>query len=199
MSALEVLCVTGSPRHPSRTMALVCAIADALERRAARCAIWNLAERPVLGKAAAQPLQVPAAREFGRAVHAADAVVLASPVYHNSCSGLLKAALDELTVELGRKPVALASSAASCRGAQALDHLRLVVRALGGIAIPAQVVSRASDHADAHAGYRLEDPAALDRVTIVTDELVWLAGLLAYGDPLRSPDGRGARTLEPTP
>jgi NAD(P)H-dependent FMN reductase len=95
--------------------------------------------------------------------------------------------------------VALASSAASCRSAQALDHLRLVVRALGGIAIPAQVVSLAADHAEAHADYRLEDPAALNRVSVVADELVWLAGLLTDSRPARAPDRRAARTLERTP
>jgi NAD(P)H-dependent FMN reductase len=196
MNGLEVLCVAGSPRRPSRTAALVCAIATALERRSVRCEIWNLADRPVLGEAAAGPRETRAAREFASAVGAADALVLASPVYHNSCTGLLKLALDELTAELSRKPVMLASSAASCRSAQALDHLRLIVRALGGIAIPGQVVSRAMDHADYHDGYRLQDPATIERVTVVVDELVWLGGELADARPSSAPDRRATQTLE---
>jgi azobenzene reductase len=199
MSGLEVLCVAGSPRRPSRTAALACAIAAALERRAVRCEVWSLAECPVLGEVAGRPPDVLAARRFARAVSSADAIVLASPVYHNSCSGLLKSALDELTVEVCRKPVALASSAASYRSPQALDHLRLVVRALGGIAIPAQVVSLSADHADADGEYRLEDPATLNRVAVVADELVWLAGLLADTRRSRQPDRRGGRILEPMP
>jgi azobenzene reductase len=178
LSKLDILCVSGSPRNPSRTGALTCAIAAALTRRTVRSEIWNLADRPVLGHAVGQPREIPAAREFARAISAADAVVLASPVYHNSYSGLLKSALDELTVELSRKPVALASAAGGL-SAQALDHLRLIVRALGGIAIPTQVVSRAVDHGERHDGYRLQDPTTMERVTIMADELVWLGTVLA--------------------
>lgn len=195
-SAIDVLCVTGSPRCPSRTAALVTAITEALERRSIRCEVWSLAERPVLARAVGQSDRR-TARGFAGAVASADALVLGSPVYHNSCSGLIKAALDELTAELDKKPVALASSAASGRSAHALDHLRLVVRALGGIAIPAQVISWASDHDGPADGYRLRDGDARRRAAVVADELVWLGGLLADSRSPPAPNWRRAQALEP--
>lgn len=195
---LDVLCVSGSPRHPSRTAALTAAIAAALRERGARCRFWDLAERPVLGGAVTRAHDAADGRELARAAVAADAVVLASPVYHNSCSGLMKAALDELDDELRRKPVALASCAASARCPHAVDHLRLVARALGALVLPVQVVSCAFDHAGREAGYRLRDGAVVERVVAVADELVWLAGLIALQRPAPAREARAAaRTLEP--
>lgn len=197
---LDVLCVSGSRRSPSRTAALAGALAAALGEHGASCRIWDLAHRPVLGGAVARPDGGARAHDFAHAVGAADAVVLASPVYHNSCSGLLKSALDELGGELRRKPVALASCAASGRSPQALDHLRIVVRALGALVVPAQVVSSAVDHASDEPGHPLRNLAVIERVAVVTDELLWLAGLVVDDQPtLRARESRDARTLEPIP
>jgi len=192
--ALDVLCVAGSTRPASRTAALAGATAAALVDRGARCRVWDLAERPVLGAAFGGG---PEAAEFAAAVAAADAVVLASPVYHNSCSGLLKTALDELGCELRGTPVALVSCASSSRSSQALDHLRLVARALGALVVPAQVVSLAVDHAGGEPDQRLCDRAVIDRVAVVADELLWLARLIADARPPRARQPRDARTLEP--
>jgi FMN reductase len=197
--ATGVLCVAGSARRPSRTAALADATAAQLAARGASCRVWDLADRPVLGAAVAGVRELATTREFVRAVAAADAVVLASPVYHNSCSGLLKCALDELGPQLRHKPVALVSCSSSSRSAQALDHLRLVARALGGLVIPAQVVSRAIDHAGRDAGHRVCDRAIIDRVAVVADELLWLARLIADARPPRASQARADRSLEPIP
>lgn len=197
--ALDVLCIAGSPRRPSRTAALARAIAAELTGRGACCRVWDLADRPVRGGALAGGCEVANAREFVRAVAAADAVVLASPVYHNSCSGLLKSALDELAGELRHKPLALVSCASSSRSSQALDHLRLIARALGALVVPAQVVSRAVDHADGESDHRLCDLAVIDRVGVVADELLWLARLIAGAQPPHRAQPRPARTLEAIP
>ncbi|WP_431045519.1 NADPH-dependent FMN reductase [Streptomyces sp. P1-3] len=77
----------------------------------------------------------------------ADAVVLATPVQHGSMSGALKNTLDHLPpTALSGKPVLLASTAAGLRnGATACDHLRCVVRALGGWSAPTQIVAERSE------------------------------------------------------
>jgi azobenzene reductase len=194
--ALDILCVVGSPRLPSRTMALTCAMAGGLADGGACCRIWNLACRPVLGGAVARPPATAETFDFVRAVGAADAVVLASPVYHNSFSGLLKAALDELDGELRRKPVALMSSAAAGRSPQALDHLRLVARALGAVVVPGQVVSRAIDHAGPECEHQLREPVVVERVSALAEELLWLARLVADAPPLCAAGPPGARSKE---
>lgn len=193
--SLDVLCVSGSPRLPSRTAALTGAIAAELAAGGARCWTWDLADRPVLGGAVARPHAGATSSEFVRAVGAADAVVLASPVYHNSCSGLLKSALDELDGELRRKPVALLSSASS-RSTQALDHLRLVARALGAVVVPGQVVSSAVDHAGPECRHLLRDRAVIERVSAVAAELLWLAWLIADAPPRGAPAPRYAQARQ---
>lgn len=76
-------------------------------------------------------------------------VVLATPVYHGSYSGLLKSALDHLTGQsLADRPVGLISAGGGPRGAgTACDQMRSVVRALGGWAVPTHVASTGGDFA----------------------------------------------------
>ncbi|WP_432011854.1 NADPH-dependent FMN reductase [Streptomyces cucumeris] len=86
-------------------------------------------------------------RRLLKEVAEADAVVLTTPVQHGSLSGALKNALDHLpSTALRGKPVLLASAAASLyNGATACDHLRSVVRALGGWSAPTQIVAERSE------------------------------------------------------
>lgn len=80
-------------------------------------------------------------QEFHRRVGKAQGLVLATPEYHNSYSGVLKNALDLLSSqELGGKVFGLVGIAGGDMGAvNALSHLRTVVRGVGGHCIPQQV------------------------------------------------------------
>ncbi len=71
----------------------------------------------------------------------ADGIVLATPEYHNSFSGVLKNALDLLQYEQMRhKMFGLIGIAGGDMGAvNALSHLRTVVRGVGGHCIPQQI------------------------------------------------------------
>ncbi|MFI6447705.1 NADPH-dependent FMN reductase [Kitasatospora sp. NPDC050543] len=84
---------------------------------------------------------------------AADAVVLATPVQHGSLSGALKNTLDHLPDDaLSDRPVLIAATAAGLHNAAgACDHLRSVVRALGGWAVPTQLLAQRADLAEAGA------------------------------------------------
>ncbi|MFI2379126.1 NADPH-dependent FMN reductase [Streptomyces sp. NPDC018964] len=75
------------------------------------------------------------------------AVVLATPVYHGSFSGLLKNALDHLTGDaFAGRPVGIIAAGGGPRGAgTACDQLRTVVRALGGWSTPTHVATTAAD------------------------------------------------------
>ena len=71
----------------------------------------------------------------------ASGVILATPVYHGTFSGLLKNALDHLTVEaFVQMPVGLLAAGGGARGAAvACDQMRTVVRALNGWSTPTHV------------------------------------------------------------
>jgi NAD(P)H-dependent FMN reductase len=71
----------------------------------------------------------------------ATGVVLATPVYHGTFSGLIKNALDHLTGDAFQGlPVGLvAAGGGSGSASVACDHLRSVVRALGGWSTPTHI------------------------------------------------------------
>ncbi len=147
--AINVVAIAGSPRAPSYTRGLAEAAIRALGARGARVATLDLRATPLppmTPELRAKRLEHPdpATARLFRLAEAADAYLLASPIYHNSYSGVLKNALDYLTLrDLRDRPVALASHGG--RSTQAVDHLRVAVRGLLGVAIPAQICTAESD------------------------------------------------------
>lgn len=107
-----------------------------------------------------------------RRVRAGQGIVLATPEYHNSYSGALKNALDLLDADqLRHKTFGLLGIAGGAQGAgNALGHLRIVVRGVGGHCIPQQInlpsVARYFD------GERLTDEETANRIRAFADALV---------------------------
>lgn len=77
------------------------------------------------------------ARALAKLVAVADAVVLATPEYHGSVSGVLKNALDYLGTEhFDGKMVLSISSAGGAVGVSSLQHMQVIVRNVHGISCP---------------------------------------------------------------
>jgi NAD(P)H-dependent FMN reductase len=157
---------------------------------------WDIADRP-LGRVEPgvelDPMD-PTRRALLVAAGAADAVVIASPLYHNSYSGAVKDVLDHLSPrQLADKPVALLSNSGGTMSTQALDHLRLVVRALQSIAIPRQVVTVDSDFVREGDQYCLKSADIEARLRALAGDLLWLVGRLSdnSGDAIQN--GRATR------
>lgn len=105
----------------------------------------------------------------------ADALLLGSPEYHNSFSGVLKNALDLLGAEeLRGKLFGLLGVGGGEMGAiNTLGHLRYVVRGVGGWSLPVQVsIAHAYKAFD---GPRLKDPKLDAKVRAFAKELVRFA------------------------
>ena len=141
---------------------------------------WDLRERPL---PIADPNHHddpsrhpdPAVRDLVHLASEASGFVLASPIYHNSYSGVLKNALDHLSIgQIQLKPVGLASHGGH-RSPQAVDHLRIVVRGLLGLAIPTQVCTSAGDFCEGRRGAPLSSQDILQRIDRFALELVALA------------------------
>ena len=178
----QIVAILGSPRAPSYTRSLAEALIRALEARGARVETLDLHATPLppmtpelRAKRGGHP--DPAAARLFRLAEGADAYLLASPVYHNSYSGVLKNALDYLTLrDLRYRPVALASHGG--RSTQAVDHLRVSVRGLLGVAIPAQVCTAEADFAPepgADGLYAVADGDIQARILRQADELLLFA------------------------
>ncbi|MCA1844851.1 MAG: NAD(P)H-dependent oxidoreductase [Actinobacteria bacterium] len=135
--------IGGSTRAGSSTETLVRAVLDGLERRGARTALYT-------GPALILPPyeQTPDCRDAGAAligdVRRSDGLVVGSPGYHGTISGLVKNVLDfleELSGDdppyLDRRPVGCVTTAYGWQAAvNTLTTLRQVVHALRGWPTP---------------------------------------------------------------
>ena len=193
MKERRVFLLGGSLARPSHTSALLRVAEHTVRTHGAEADRWDLAERalPIADPAQhALPLgeRHPRGRELVAAARSADALVLASPLYHSSYSGVVKNALDHLNArDLRGKPVALLSHSGRRPSAQAIDGLRLVVRALLGVSVPSQVITVDADWEHDARGLRLVGAAARERLGESVLELLWFAERL--GGEARSPNG----------
>jgi NAD(P)H-dependent FMN reductase len=111
-------------------------------------------------------------QDLRRRVRAADGILLGSPEYHNSFSGVLKNALDLMgSEELKGKLFGLLGVAGGSAGAiNTLGHLRVVVRGVGGWSLPVQI--SIANVRNAFDGDKLVDPELEQRIRFFGRELV---------------------------
>ena len=178
---IKVLLISGSVRQPSYTRTLTEEAEKALIKHGITTTHWNLGETSL-------PIADPEfhhdpvnhsdkrVRSLVALADACDAFVLSSPIYHNSYSGVLKNALDHLAIsQFYYKPVGLISHGGN-RNTQAVDHLRIVVRGLLGVAIPTQVCTSSNDyHEVGTESYELVSENILQRIERLTSELIVFA------------------------
>lgn len=125
MTARVIVGLSGSLSRPSRTRALVeTTVARATERYAARSAVVDLVDfGRALGEARRLSDLDPLASGTLDAILAADALVLASPVYKGSYTGLFKHLIDLLDpTSLAGKPILLAATGGGEKHALVVEH-----------------------------------------------------------------------------
>jgi FMN reductase len=162
-----IAAVLGSVTPPGR---LQRAVSDALDRSSAASALIDLAEHPLPFAGAEKPES-----SVLETIAAADAVLLATPVYRGTYTGALKNLLDLLPVEaLQGKPVAIVAMGASDHHHLGADwHLRDVLAWFGAVALPTSVYLTSRD---------FEDGVPAERAERVLDQL--LTGLVALAGAL---------------
>lgn len=181
---IQVLLIVGSTERPSYTRTNLETTAHLLRERGVCADLWDLYEDPlpVFKPTCYDPHanESETVRHLARLADKADAFVWGSPVYHNSFSGVLKNALDSLTIEqFCHKPVALMSNGNNERtGVEPCDQLRIVVRGLRAFAIPTQVVTIASDFSISQGHYALVNETMHERFVRMVDELIIYAILM---------------------
>jgi NAD(P)H-dependent FMN reductase len=108
-------------------------------------------------------------------IAAADAVLLASPVYRGSFTGALKNLLDLTPVEALRgKPVGLVAMGATLHHYLGVDwHLRAVLAWFGALALPTSVYLESAQFTDG----KLADPAARAALSDLVAGLIALSGV----------------------
>lgn len=176
---MKILLLCGSGTYHSRTHALLTYIGDSLEVKKCEIQMWDLSEQPLpfaLPQYHKDPMQHPDSivHAFVEAVKTADAIILGSPLYHGSYTGVLKNALDNLAGDaFAGKWVALVGNAGSLRASHLqFSHLRQVVNTMGGYTIQTQVGTCKEDYTAADQGFVLSEESMQQRCERLVAELV---------------------------
>jgi FMN reductase len=175
---MRIVGLGGSTRASSSTELLVRAVLDAVEARGAETELLCGPDLALPPYDPAAPLDARAERLVA-AVRSADAVVLGSPGYHGSISGLVKNAIDyleELRSDarpyLQDRPVATVVTAYGWQAAvTTLAELRQVVHALRGWPTPLGLAVNMAEPG----GRALEDPGLAARVEEIARQLTTFA------------------------
>jgi FMN reductase len=180
MSLLRLVGFSGNTRRPSRTRTLVEAIGRRVTRhRAVHFELHDLVDAgPGIGAIARDQLP-PAVAEILAAIESADALIVGTPVYKGSYTGLFKHLVDFIEpAALTGKPVVLTATGGGTRHALIAEHqLRPLFGFFGALSIPTSVY--ASDE-DFHDGF-IVGAAINERIGSAAAELAALADVARSG------------------
>lgn len=183
MSAPHIVALGGTLRPESATGRL---LAATLEMAAARGARTTLLTGEAIAFPHYEPGNVEGNEAVGRyleALRTADAVIVGSPGYHGTLSGLVKTALDYVEAlskderpYLDGLPVGLIATAAGWQAAvSTLQALRTITHALRGWPTPMGAGINATETKFDGAG-GASSPAVMNQLRIVAEQVVSFAG-----------------------
>ncbi|GGD77467.1 NADPH-dependent FMN reductase [Paenibacillus nasutitermitis] len=135
---MKVVIIAGSNRKDATSTRLAEHVEDLIRQRGHKVLLFSLYRSPLPFYSPVNSFQDhEGLSELKLAMLEADAVVLASPEYHGSISGVLKNALDHLGQDhFSGKPVLSISSSGGTVGISSLQQLQSIVRNLHGINSP---------------------------------------------------------------
>jgi len=173
MSTLKIVGFAGSWSRPSRTRNLVeAAVSRAAERMGAEARMYDLAELSASLGTTLDAAEAPAdLAALLNDVVTADAIVVGSPVYKGTYTGLFKHLFDLIDPRaLKDKPVVLTATGGSERHALVLDHgLRPLFAFFSADIIATGLYATETDFTD----YRPSSAALVARVDRAATELSW--------------------------
>ena len=198
---IRIVGVTGSLQAPSKTITLVESItADLAQRLAAEVRLIKVNELgPSFAGALSRAEVSPEVEAALGAIETADVLVVASPVYRASFTGLFKHLFDFVDqFSLVDTPVLLAATGGSERHALILEHqFRPLFSFFQALTLPVGVYAHDSDFTD----YRISSPRLVDRIDkAVAKSLPLISAHLAERDEIeRTLAGEGTRPVVPDP
>ncbi len=187
---MKITLVCGSTAEKSHTRALLYYIEEVLHKKGVETVLWDLREKKMMFAMPEfhnDPRKTPdpTVQEFIKLIDSSDGVVLGSPFYHGSYSGVLKNSLDNLYADAFRnKAVGLVANGSGVRGAiKACAHLREVVRALYGYALQTEISTGGDDYTETSMGYTLTATDVQKRCEVLVTELINLTKVLVEHKP----------------
>ena len=180
---MNVIIIAGSNHKAATSTRLSEYVRDFIAAEGHQVTLFDLYRKPLpfyspeggYGSAEASHVQ-----ELQQGMHAADAIILATPEYHSGISGVLKNALDHLGQDHFRdKAVLSMSSAGGVVGVSSLTQLQTIVRNLHGINSPEWVSIGGAQRnwfTDAHTDNEGSGGEIVERIKRVTRSFLDLAG-----------------------
>ncbi|MDO3679348.1 NADPH-dependent FMN reductase [Paenibacillus ehimensis] len=178
---MKITLIAGSNREGATSTSLLRSIERLLKDQHLSVTFVDLRELPLpLYSPDAEALH-PNVQRMVEAVADAEGLILATPEYHGSISGVLKNALDYMHAGLvAGKPVLSVSSAGGPMGVSSLLHLQGIVRNLHGVNCPEWISIGASYHSFDSDGHP-SDEGMRGRVDSAVGKFVDLTRKLAAG------------------
>ncbi|MFD5226767.1 FMN reductase [Microbacterium sp. NPDC058342] len=179
----RVVAVSGSLHEPSKTTALLRAISAAVAERVD--VDVHLIELTRIGPGLAGALRredlLSGVEEELRAIEDADLLVVGSPVYRASFTGLFKHLFDFIgQYSLAGKPVLLAATGGGERHALIIEHqLRPLFGFFQALTLPIGVYASDTDFD----GYEISSEALRERIALAAERALPLIGYAAVADP----------------
>ncbi|MEK9155347.1 MAG: NADPH-dependent FMN reductase [Patescibacteria group bacterium] len=175
---MKAFLLCGSIAEKSHTLALLKYIEELLKEKGWQAALWDLKTSPL-------PIALPEyhqdptlnsdkeVQRFVAAVEESDVVILGSPLYHGSYTGVIKNALDNLRGDAFHgKWAALVGNAGGSRASHVqFPHLRQVVNALVGYSAQTQIGTSKGDYQEFPDRYLLTDQEVKERCERLVNEL----------------------------
>lgn len=168
----KVVTVSGSVQSPSRTLALIAqlvdTLGDAVPIEVQQIELGALA--PLIGSALSRAQLPPAAEASIQAIESADVLIVASPVYRGSYTGLFKHLFDFVHHEaLIDVPVLLAATGGSERHSLVIDHqLRPLFSFFQARTLPIGVYATEQDFSN----YQVTSAPLLERIRLAIERAV---------------------------
>jgi len=149
---ITVVGISGSPTNPSRTTALVSYVADAVAEGIGGTAT-TISLAPLLGELSQGPYRSdlgPAARDALDLAEQADILVVGSPAYRATYTGLFKLFFDQVgQYSLADKPIVLTATGGSDRHALLVEHqMRPLFGFFQSLTLPLGIYGSEADFTD---------------------------------------------------
>ena len=170
-SPVRVVAISGNSQRPSRSRALAGAIVEAIGRHLpAKIEQYDILDaHPGLGNALLRSDLTPQALVIVEAIEQADVLVVTTPVYKGSYTGLLKHLIDFVDMKaLVGRPVVIGATGGGQQHALVIEHqLRPLFGFFSAWTIPAGIFADDKTFED----YRQTDPRILARIELAASQV----------------------------
>ena len=180
---MKVAIIIGSIRIGRQSHKVGLYLEEKLQERGILTDLIDLAENPLPlleERTGYHPQLSDDVQQISARLHAADALLLVTPEYHGSFSGVLKNALDYFWAEFNKKPIGVVTvSGGKFGGINASKQLQHVILSLGAFALPTKLLVP-----EVHLAFDESFQPRTEKVVQSTDrflnEFIWFAEAIVH-------------------